>query len=108
KFGATTLWGDAVTLKKGTSTNTASFDFQLFNAGATNSQKLGGLAVLSTTGAPTVAGNGAFGTSPTTPVYGTAAEDTTAAKTFAITCQLSGANANITFTRQYVVTEFLQ
>jgi hypothetical protein len=84
---------------------------QLFNTGATNSQKLGGFMAFSVgNSATTVAGNGAFNTasvgSDQTSFYGTSAEDSTAAKTLSVTVTLSASTAR--FTQEMSILEFIQ
>lgn len=77
------------------------YDVCLFNRNATNSQRGGGVCTISG-GGTAATGVGSFGnTSPgNTPIiFGASAIDTTAAQTFAVTTQHSGASAGITTVR---------
>lgn len=100
KYGATTvatitLAGSAITAKVGR------IQGYIMNAGVTNSQK----ASMTFINDPT---DNTFGGATAPSTAGTAAEDSTANKTFAVTCQFSSAsaNANATFQHGYVTTTY--
>ena len=111
KYGSTTLWGDGAATSSVNVVGAWFLDFTLYNAGATNSQKLVGHASFnaSNTATSTTFGSGSFETAGlATPVYGTSAIDSTTAQTFAVTLQMSSAKSAATFSKQVGVTEFLQ
>jgi hypothetical protein len=108
KFGATTLYADAISLS--TSGNRRGFCATIYLSAqnATNVQTLGGHLTLSGNGTTTT-GIGDFGASSTgdTAISGSAAIDSTAAQTFTVTIQFGTANANTDFRRQYAILELL-
>ena len=90
------------------------FDLQLFNAGAANSQKMGGrISISDSTGATAGVGSLDRDTKNAEGLYeaaifGTSAVDTTSNRLFEITVQHSASNASLIFTREMVMTEFLE
>ena len=112
KYGATTLYQDTSNTL-GNSANRRAFFFIIYlaNQGATNSQVLGGKLdisddVAATTGLGDI-GASASGDVFTTPIYGSATEDSTADKTFDVTVVHSVANANLEIVRQYASATLL-
>jgi hypothetical protein len=126
KYGATTLYQDDTgVIRSDPNRRPFYMNMTLANQNATNSQVLGGCFQLQETdGATTGIGDlgsanasslnwGAFnwgaGTwgatsalfTANTPVYSTSAEDSTSAKTFAVTIQHSTADPSLSFRRQY-------
>lgn len=114
KLGGTTLYSDTTTtLAASASTRAVFLDVQLFNAGSTSSQKLGGRVSISAAGT-TAAGYGELADRQGNslgldePIYGTSAVDTTVDQTFEITVQHATAASTIVFTRQLATTELLK
>lgn len=109
RFGATTLWAD-VTAANAINAAVRPFYLQatLANLGATNSQLLTGLLALATTTAATTGqGDVAAVATLANPLAGTAAEDTTAAKTLAVAVTHQQSHANTRFRRLYASLELL-
>ena len=112
KFGATTMWAD-VTASRAIDTDIAAFEIEFVLANtATNAQRLGGYCHLGQTIAATngfgdmsLADGAAGNLSNSTPFYGTAAIDTTAAATLDVTAQLSAAGASNQCLKQMAILE---
>ena len=97
KLGATTIHAINHTLTTGAATGAFEFDWVLFNT-ATNAQRTAVHTEFFRSGAAVDASrNGA----------GTASEDTTSAKTLAITVQWDAANANATLSKKIAFTELM-
>ena len=109
KFGATTLWDDtSANIATNATRRALTVDLLLANRGATNSQALGGRIDLSALPATTGLGDFAAASAVVGAVFsGTAAEDSTVAKTLAVTVQHSAANANLSVRRLYAVLELV-
>ena len=111
KYGATTLWGDIGASLAGNDPLRRAWQLELFlgNQGATNNQQLGGRVAMMPTTAASVAGLGAATVTPTYDVvfHGSAAEDSTAAKTLAVTVQHSAAASTVSWRRQYAALELV-
>ena len=114
KYGATTLY-DSTSASVNDSSNTNPFEMNFILAanGATNAQKLAGRFETANVGAAT-AGYGYMGvttgngTGVNTPLYGTAAIDSTLAQTLAVTVTHSDNDPSISIVRQTVFAELLQ
>jgi hypothetical protein len=106
-FGATTLWLDTSISITNTATQRAFYmTFDLFNISSTSAQALGGFVALSAAGATT--GLGDIGTAAPMffqPIFGTAAEDTTSAKTLTVNVQHSAASANLVLSTRTPILE---
>lgn len=91
KYGATTMYAETINFATDSATRSPfRMVFELMNLGATNSQIVVGRYNLSTAGGGTGPTTGEGGTTTANSVrelYGTAAEDSTAAKTLAVTMQ---------------------
>jgi hypothetical protein len=113
RFGGTALFDDSVNFAKNSSPRAVLIIVDLFNAGSTGSQKLGGKITIGQLSAATV-GFGDLGAAQSSssavdqPVYGTSGVDTTSAKTLEITVQHSNSDAALSFKREMFFTEFLQ
>jgi hypothetical protein len=89
-------------------------DLQLMNAGAENSQKMGGvIKIAGPNGAASGTGDlgtfvGSQGSAVDTPVYGTSAVTTTSNAILAISVTHGGVSSSETFNKEMVVTELLQ
>lgn len=99
KFGATTLVDtNTLTIASNAARQPFAIHFEIVNLGATNSQWLDGYLKLSTNSSGTAFTTG-LGNSTTAnpfwPMAGSAAEDTTAAKTLTVTAQLSSTSASL-------------
>jgi hypothetical protein len=109
KLGSTTLYDD-VTGNPSSNANTRAVQFNLIllNANSTNAQKLAGNLMFGNAGA-TTNGTGELGSTATrnVPIYGTASEDTTSAKTLDITVTHSAAASTISFVKEAVIAEYL-
>jgi hypothetical protein len=108
KFGSTTLFADTTAnLATSATARPVAFEMGLLNKNATNAQGLGGTMTVSNS----TAGANGFGDLATdeiiaqTAISGTSAENTTAARTFDVTMQLSNASAAHTFTVDYALLE---
>jgi len=104
RFGATTIYADAsATIPTSGSRRPFTLNITLANQNAANTQVLSGLVQMGIAGGATT-GIGNFGTDEiqaNTPLFGTAAEDTTVDRDIVITIQHSVASANLSFRRQY-------
>jgi hypothetical protein len=111
KYGATTLWGDISPSLTGNDPlrRTWQIELALGAQGASNVQVLSGRAAMTSTGVGSVAGIGTLAGTPTFDqlFYGSAAEDSTAAKTLAVTVQHSAAVSTVSIRRQYAALELL-
>ncbi|MBC7419903.1 MAG: hypothetical protein H7328_04165 [Bdellovibrio sp.] len=109
KYGANVLFDDT-SLNFATAATTRSYNLNidLFNAGATNSQKMGGLSSFSNSAAP-VAGVGDFTVTNVlnSIIYGTAATDSTLAQVLTVTVVHSVAATTVTMTNQMASLQFL-
>ncbi|MBC7743210.1 MAG: hypothetical protein H7061_13505, partial [Bdellovibrionaceae bacterium] len=108
-YGATVLFDDtSISFATAAVARAYQFSLNLFNAGATNSQKLNGTAMFSNAAAAT-AGTGDFTITNTlnTVLYGTAAVDSTVAQTLQVTVIHSFAATTVTMTNQMATLEFL-
>lgn len=108
KLGATTLWDSGASNNLALSANRRGLNIDVLLANsATNAQRLGGTIFLGA-GAATAGVGGLNGTIITSAMlYGTAAEDTTAARTILVSVQHGNANASIEVVRRVVVLELL-
>lgn len=109
KLGSTTLYQDVTgNLSSNTDSRAVQFSFLLMNTASASSQKLTGNLRFGNAGA-TTSGTGNLGTTATTdaPIYGSASEDTTSAKTLNVTVTHSSAATTISFVRQAVIAELL-
>lgn len=102
-YGATTMFADVTpSIATNASARAWTLDFSISANNATNAQRLGGHFML---GAVTNAANGTGDFAGTTlvnvPFYGTAAEDSTAAKTLKITWTHGANDANLSTVRAY-------
>jgi len=102
KLGATTLWGDASAAYNNNAARRAwALMLWVGNSGATNTQVVNGMGLVSTITAASVAGLGDIAIGAAAIPYhsfvfrGTAAEDTTANLTLALTHQFSVSNASV-------------
>lgn len=89
KFGATTMFGDLQLMGSSATRRGLVIDLILSANAATNAQRLAGFSTLSTGGSGSVAGYGALTGMNHGSWHGTAAEDSTADKALAVTCQHS-------------------
>lgn len=103
KLGATTMFGDARTaITVSANRRVILIDLILGNLNATNSQMVQGTFQLTAATAGSVAGTGILdGATSGIGFMGTAAEDTTSAKTLAVTMEHSAANANLSVRARY-------
>lgn len=101
KLGATTIYdsGTSATMASNVTFRAWSLWFILANKSATNSQDMVGAFLLGGTASPPTTGVGGLAASGPImgPIKGTAAEDTTSAKTLDVTITLSTASANYSF-----------
>lgn len=109
KLGATTMWGDANTaIATNAARRMVQISLMLGNMAATNAQIMQGYYTLTSV---TAGGFGGIGDldAPVNPgaFMGTATEDTTAAKTLAVTVTHSVADANLSLRMRYAVLELL-
>lgn len=95
KLGATTLWGELQAVATSATRRVLAIEFTIANLGAANSQFLCGTVFYSNPTAGSVAGIGDLDGIGGSPVSGTAAEDTTAAKALAVTATHSVADAGL-------------
>ena len=111
-YGATTLWDDT----SAANANSAvvrpwMITFSLFNDAATNAQVLHGHVEFQTVAAATTGlgdiGATAGANSLNQNFRGTAAEDSTAAKTLTVKAAHSANNANTTITMEYLIAELI-
>lgn len=112
KYGATTLYADTSgSLAANATRHAFRMEFLLGNQNATNAQVLGGNICMSTAGATTGLGDMATVAAATTgidtDVYGSSAEDSTAAKTLDITVKHSASNGSLSIRRQFAILEVL-
>lgn len=115
KFGATSLWGDTLGGGGGIASSATRHpwmaQFTIANLGATNSQQVGGFFWFGLATAGAAAGVGTIGTAFSaqtafgTPITGTAAEDTTAAKALVFSMTHNAANAALSIRLLNAVVE---
>jgi hypothetical protein len=107
KLGATTIFASGSgNIATNAGRRVLDLDFILANL-TTGSQRLGGRAHMGAAGASTGEGDIAATVIVNGTEYGTAAEDTTSAKTLAITWQHAASNASLEIARKMVVLELL-
>lgn len=111
KLGATTIYADA-SAANANSASRRPFDLNIIlaNQDSNSSQVLGGYALFGAAGGATN-GIGDFGTDEiqaTTPLFGTAAINTTTDQAFAVTIQHSTNNANLSFRKMYALLELIK
>lgn len=111
KFGTTTMWAATVSLSNSATERGWRAQVEMFNAGATNDQRMSGFVSIGPAAGPTTGTGGWVNTSSAPHLFGTiagsAAEDTTAAKTFSITVKHGTASNNLSITRTVGVLELL-
>jgi len=109
KLGATTLYADQSTgFSKSTIRYPFIMQFIMGNQNAANVQVLGGFIHLGLQPATTGLGNLADTASQiVASVFGTAAEDTTAVRTFLVTVQLTSSSASLSMRRQWAFLELI-
>lgn len=117
KYGATTMFGDVASVATGANRYPLLIVAHIAVLGATNSQWLAGSIALGSPLAGSVAGRGDIdgGMDPNAnwsgsslfAFDGSAAEDSTAAKTLAVTAQHGASNANLSIRKHYAALELL-